>query len=227
MLTYDGTKIYDDSNPDEIEQSFPEDAPHRKVDLAIVRADQEGAHTHVPSSLVYRVTRFAGYLRSYIILPSTAWGIAKNPLVDARIMNPYSQQIPALVKAALARGRAGIVGKGIARRPNVDIEEGAPLPHLTLERMDFTRSHVVADLYIVLYDALTAHPETIGHGRDGYYFGIADEHRWYDVSKEIGRVLVDLGLADDAEPTSFTEDELVTYFGSLVSSFDASLWKDY
>lgn len=72
--------------------------------------------------------RFAGYLKSYIILPSTIWGIAKNPLVDAGIVNPYSQQIPKLIRAALARGQAGQVGKGLARWPDVDIEEGT-LPH--------------------------------------------------------------------------------------------------
>ena len=41
-------KIYDDSDPDDIEKSFPEDALHRDVDLAIVRADQEGKLHHLP-----------------------------------------------------------------------------------------------------------------------------------------------------------------------------------
>lgn len=50
MLTYkantDGMaiteKIYDDSNGEEINSTFPEEAMHRSVDLAIVHADQEG-----------------------------------------------------------------------------------------------------------------------------------------------------------------------------------------
>lgn len=67
--------------------------------------------------------RFAGYARSYIILPSTIWGIAKNPLVDAGIMNPLSQQIPDLIKTALPRRRTGVVGTGLTQRSNVNIDE--------------------------------------------------------------------------------------------------------
>lgn len=122
-------KIYDDSDPDDIEKSFPEDALHRDVDLAIVRADQEGTSYHSSDPCLILCIS-AGYIKSYIILPSTVWGIARNPLVDAGIINPYSQQIPALVRAALARGRVGMVGKGLARWPDVDIEEGMRLIHL-------------------------------------------------------------------------------------------------
>lgn len=42
-------KIYDDSDADDIEKSFPEEAFHRNVDLAIVRADQEGNATTTSS----------------------------------------------------------------------------------------------------------------------------------------------------------------------------------
>ena len=51
------------------------------------------------------------------------WGIARNPLVDAGIINPYSKGIPWLIKAALARGRAGMVGKGLSLWSDVEIEE--------------------------------------------------------------------------------------------------------
>lgn len=63
-------------------------------------------------------------MRTYIILPSTIYGIAKNPLVDAGLQNPQSQQIPALIKAALSRGTAGVVGKGLALWPDVHIDDG-------------------------------------------------------------------------------------------------------
>lgn len=179
LLTYKAAdRIYDDSDADDIEKTFPEEAPHHNVDLAIVRADQEG------------------YARSYIILPSTIWGNAKNPLVDAGIMNPLSQQIPDLVKTALPRRRTGVVGTGLTQRSNVNIDE-------------------LVDLYIILYDAVTKDPEAVGHGRNGYYFGVGGHHTWYDVSKEVGKVLVGLGLVDDAEPTPFTSEELAKYFGSL------------
>ena len=64
-------------------------------------------------------------MRTYIILPSTIWGIAKNPLTDAGLANPHSQQIPKLIYAALGRGRAGVVGKGLALWPDVHIDDGA------------------------------------------------------------------------------------------------------
>lgn len=60
-----------------------------------------------------------------MVIPSTIWGIAKSPLVDAGIVNSQSLQIPALIKTALARGQAGMVGKGVARWPNVNIQESA------------------------------------------------------------------------------------------------------
>ena len=104
-------------------------APHRNVDLAIFQADKEGVFFHcLRSELLIHVFRHLGYVRAYIVLPSTIYGIAKNPLVDAGLQNPHSQQIPNLIKAALARGRAGMVGKGLARWPNVHIDDGQFMP---------------------------------------------------------------------------------------------------
>lgn len=77
---------------------------------------------------------------------------------------------------------------------------------------------IVADLYINLFDALTKNPEKVGHGRDGYYFGITEEHSWYDLSKEIGKVLFELGITKAAEPTTFSREELPKYFGSEVNN---------
>ena len=64
-----------------------------------------------------------GYLKSYIILPSTIYGLADNPLVQAGIQNPQSIQIPTLIKASLGRKQAGVVGKGIALWPDVHIDD--------------------------------------------------------------------------------------------------------
>ena len=77
--------------------------------------------------------------------------------------------------------------------------------------------HVVSDLYIVLYDAIEAQgPANVDHGIRGYYFGENGEHSWYDISKAIGRAMVELGLSDNDEPTPFTVEELKKYFGSEV-----------
>lgn len=72
-------------------------------------------------------------------------------------------------------------------------------------------------MYIILYDAIVAKgADNVDHGIRGYYFGENGEHQWYDISKEIGRAMVELGLSKDAEPTTFSDEELVKYFGSVV-----------
>jgi hypothetical protein len=68
-----------------------------------------------------------GYLKSYIILPSAIYGIAKNTLVEKGISNPYGVQIPVLIAASLDRGRAGRVGAGKNVWPNVHIDDRASL----------------------------------------------------------------------------------------------------
>ena len=78
--------------------------------------------------------------------------------------------------------------------------------------------HAEADLFIILYDAIITNHDKVGHGEDGFYFGENGEHPWYDISKAIGQALVKRGLSKSDEPTAFSEDELVQYFGDLVRS---------
>lgn len=67
-----------------------------------------------------------------------------------------------------------------------------------------------------MYDAIAANPDKVGHGEEGYYYGENGEHTWYSISRAIGESLVSLGISKDPEPTSFTDDELIKYYGSLV-----------
>ncbi|TFK91170.1 NAD-P-binding protein [Polyporus arcularius HHB13444] len=136
-----------------------------------------------------------GYARTYIVPPTTVYDIVQHPLVEAGVSNPRSIQIPTMIEAALARKQAGVVGKGKAVSSDVHIDD-------------------VADLYIVLYDAIVANPEKVGHGWEGIYFGENGEHSWYQISKAIGEAMVALGISTDPEPTSFTTEEMVKYFGS-------------
>lgn len=190
--------IYSDLNVDQI-KSIPSDAVHRNVDLAIVDADEKG------------------YARTYIVLPSTIYGFATHHLVEAGISNPISIQIPNLIRASLSRKQAGMVGLGKAIWPDVHIDDGELVLHLCrpAARAALT-PHIVADLYIVIFDALTANPEGVGHGWEGFYFGENGEHTWYDISKEIARTFVELGLRGTDEPTTFTDEELAKYWGSVV-----------
>ena len=93
------------------------------MDLAILEADKEGARSvHLIRST--SKTLCLGYLKSYIILPSTIYGLATHRLVKDGIANPHSIQIPSLIKAAVGRGEAGVVGKGVPIWPSVEINEG-------------------------------------------------------------------------------------------------------
>ncbi|KAI0331860.1 NAD-P-binding protein [Cubamyces sp. BRFM 1775] len=136
-----------------------------------------------------------GYVRSHIILPSTIYGIAKGALFDAGVSNPHSIQIPLVIKASLDRKQAGMIGQGKALWPDVHIDD-------------------VADLYIVLFDAIVSHPETTGHGWEGFYFGENGEHSWYQISRAVGEAFVELGISKDPEPTTLTREELIKYFTS-------------
>ncbi|KAF9266638.1 NAD(P)-binding protein [Marasmius fiardii PR-910] len=167
--------VYNDADADQIETLAPTQI-HRNVDLEIVGADKEG------------------YIKSYIILPSTIYSIAKGPLFDAGISNPHSIQVPALIRASLDRKQAGMVGDGVNLWPNVDV-------------------HELADLYSLLYDSIIKKPDQTGHGREGFYFGASGEHSLYEVGKAIGEALVDLGISQKPEPTTFSQQEIDKYFG--------------
>lgn len=151
----------------------------------------------------------SGYVKVYIILPSTIYGIATSELVDQGIQNPHSRQVPALIHAALDRGRAGMVGAGKNFWPNVDIEEGEDCNSFRDAALLIYYS--VADLYIVLYDSIVANPAT-GHGREGIYFGVSGEHTLYEIGRAIGEALVAIGKTDNPEPTTFTKEEIDKYF---------------
>ncbi|KAF5371846.1 hypothetical protein D9615_009545 [Tricholomella constricta] len=74
--------IYSDLDIEKLE-SLPPTQPHRNVDLTLVEADNQG------------------YVKTYVVLPGTIYGLATGPLVDLGLQNSHSQQIPALVKIAV------------------------------------------------------------------------------------------------------------------------------
>lgn len=78
------------------------------------------------------------------------------------------------------------------------------------------------DFYIILFDAVTTNPEKVGHGRDGYYFGIgkegATEYSMYELAEAVGKALVKLGVHTESEPTAYSQEDLVKTFGSEVST---------
>ncbi|KAJ8585976.1 NAD(P)-binding protein, partial [Rhizopogon salebrosus TDB-379] len=168
-------EIYSDLDIPKIE-SLPKTQPHREVDIAVVAADEEG------------------YARTYIILPSTIYGIANTLLTSLGVQNPYSRQIPRLIKAGLAREQGGVVGKGLNVWPSIHVDD-------------------IGTLYTTIFDAARKGPDAIGHGRQGYYFGENGEYSVGELSQAIAKLLYEAGLGKSPEATLFTDDELTKYVG--------------
>jgi hypothetical protein len=82
---------------------LPDSAFHRNVELEVLSA--------------------ASRVRTHIVLPPTIYGIADHALVQKGIANDQSIQLPALIRASVARGQAGVVGKGENVWPNVHISD--------------------------------------------------------------------------------------------------------
>jgi len=123
-------KVYDDAKVEDIESLNPEIQIHHPVDVAVTQADIDG------------------YTWTYIILPSTIYGIVKNGFTDAGLQNPHSIQVPALIRTCTKRGQGGMVGKGKNLWPNVHVDD-------------------VADLYIILFNKIRENVYAVPHGREG------------------------------------------------------------
>jgi len=179
---YPGMTIYtdlyptNDSNPPlKGIDSLPDTQLHRNVDLAILAADRNS------------------HIRSFIIFPSTIYGLSKGELIDKGIGNNHSLQMPALIRASIDRGQAGMVGEGKNIWPNVHI-------------------HDVADLFIIVFK-LALKGNAGNHGHQGYFFGESGEYTLFGAAEAIGQALVKRGVAKTALPSSFTQEELDKYFG--------------
>ncbi|KAI0739622.1 NAD(P)-binding protein [Daedaleopsis nitida] len=181
--------LVDDARGEYTSQTITSD-----LDLAALDALPPSALHHVVDLLAISAST-EGYARSYLVFPGLIYGIAKGPLFDGGISHKHSLAIPWLTTAFAKRGRAGMLGTGASMWPNVHIAD-------------------TAEFYYLLFDAALSDPSKLSHGREGYYFVEADEHKAYDAVKAVGSALVDLGKAKDAEPTVLTPEECVEYFGS-------------
>jgi len=180
--TLDPDTIYDDSNAEQIE-ALPPTRRHRDVDLELVAADK------------------AGYVRTYIILPSMIYGVARGPLVDSGIQNSHSIQIPTMIRVSLFRGQGSMIGDENIVWPNVEINE-------------------LADLYRIVFDAARTDANT-PHGREGFYFGENGEHVQHDIYKECAKVVYDLGQAKSPEPTLLTDEERKKFVKSNIGQLNS------
>lgn len=65
-----------------------------------------------------------GWVRTWIVFPSTIWGIADNVLVREGLQKPISQQIPNRIRLATKLGKVVYVGEGKNLWSHVHIDEG-------------------------------------------------------------------------------------------------------
>ncbi|KAF9043628.1 NAD(P)-binding protein [Hymenopellis radicata] len=156
---------------------LPETQIHRKMDLAILDADKEG------------------YIRSYLVLPPTVYGLATGVVADTGVQNIHSIQLPAIVKTSMHRKQGGMIGDGVNVWNNVSVDD-------------------TADFYIVLFKAILKNPET-AHGANGYYFIETGEHTMKEIATEISKALVELGLGTNPKPSSYTDEEKTAFFGPM------------
>ncbi|RDX57050.1 NAD-P-binding protein, partial [Lentinus brumalis] len=162
--------------------AIPRTAVHHAVDLLVAAADTEG------------------YARTYIVAPGIIYGFPSGPLFEAGVAKRNMNQVSWYAEAFLARGRAGVVGKGACIWADVHIDD-------------------TAELLYLLFDKALNNPAKLGHGREGYYFAENGEHSLYALCKAIGTGLVEAGRADDAEPTEFTAEERAKIFGGDFIAF--------
>ncbi|TFY58290.1 hypothetical protein EVG20_g8203, partial [Dentipellis fragilis] len=122
---------------------------------------------------------------------------------DTGIMNRRSILGPWLIRAGLDRGQGGVIGEGKNLWAAVEVNESV-YPQ-------------AADLFLVVFNAALAHSEhPTPHGREGYFFGENGEYPAIDLCRAIAKALYELGKGKSPEPTPFTDEEAMKYFGGYI-----------
>jgi nucleoside-diphosphate-sugar epimerase len=176
--------VYSDLNPDQI-NGLADEQIHRNVDLLVINSADDNS-----------------LLKTVIVLPPLIYGIGTGPF------NRTSIQLPLLIRAALKRHKAEMIGPGEATWNNVHIDD-------------------LSDAYIIIFDQLLAaygpdaksNAQTSPYlttGREGYYFAENGEHTWRQLSEKIGEVLYRKDIIKSPEVTSFPDDEV-----------ESSLWGEF
>ncbi|PPR05405.1 hypothetical protein CVT24_008019 [Panaeolus cyanescens] len=158
--------------------ALPATTFHLNVDKPIMEADAEG------------------YVLSYLVTPSTIFGVPKGKVVDLGISNKHSVQVPLFAKLAIARKRGGYIGKGVNVWPAVEVND-------------------LADLYILLLDTVLSDSSKAGHGKEGYYFAECLHYSYLEMANTISEALVELGIGEHREANALSEEEVQKHIGGF------------
>lgn len=97
---YASDKIYSDKDPEDIDRTVPDTAPHREIDLAILRARKE----------------IGTKAKIVIILPPLVYGVGKR-------IKRMTIQLPTMTRFALKHGYVPVIGKGLSIRCNIHVQD--------------------------------------------------------------------------------------------------------
>lgn len=97
---YASEQIYTDKDPDYIDNHVPDTAPHRAIDLAILKARKE---LETKAKIV-------------IVLPPLIYGIGKR-------IRRTTIQLPTMTRFALKHGYAPVIGAGLSIRCNIHVQD--------------------------------------------------------------------------------------------------------
>ncbi|KIW39564.1 uncharacterized protein PV06_08166 [Exophiala oligosperma] len=96
---YKSDKIYSDERPEEVD-TVPDSAPHRQIDLAILKARKE----------------LGTKAKIIIILPPLVYGVGKR-------IKRLTIQLPTMARFALKHGWAPVIGKGLSVRCTIHVQD--------------------------------------------------------------------------------------------------------
>lgn len=166
-------QIYDDLDERQLATLKPSQ-PHRNVDLFLL--DSENMKK----------------VRTFIILPSTIYGVTSHQFVQAGLSNPLSIQIPTAIQVAINLNQVGTVGKGLNHWPCVHIDDQAQM------------------FIDVLNTALKEQKSDEG----GYIFGENGEYNLLKAYEGVAKSLKKHGAIKTEDVRSLTDDEVKKLMGS-------------
>ena len=97
---YASEKIYTDKDPEDIDTNVPDTAPHREIDLAILKGRKE----------------IGTKAKMIIILPPLVYGVGNR-------IKRLTIQLPTMTRFAVKHGYAPVIGEGLSIRCNIHVQD--------------------------------------------------------------------------------------------------------
>ncbi|KAJ3049596.1 hypothetical protein HK097_009431 [Rhizophlyctis rosea] len=126
-------------------------------------------------------------VKTYIIMAPTIFGIGSGHFKKISI------QIPIMIRSALKRGQAEVIGSGDGCWTHVHIEDLVSLYELLLGKV--------------------LKGEEVPNGEEGMYFAETGEHSWGEISRRVGVIGEELGVLKTKEVVDVTLEDVKGWCG--------------